>query len=188
MMNKILIAICAVPFAFAAQAETFTVDTAHAVIGFAAKHMMVSNTKGSFNTFEGTVEYDIASKTLLSAQGSIEASSIDTNNEKRDAHLRNEDFFNVEKYPKLTFASTSVKKTGENTFEVTGNLNVLGIDRKVVLPVTVNGPVDGRGGSKLIGIECETELNRRELGIEHSPAAVIGDMVKISISAEAGTK
>jgi polyisoprenoid-binding protein YceI len=187
-MKKFFVVISAISIAAAAQSETFTVDTAHAEIGFAAKHMMVSNTRGSFNTFEGTIDYDVATKTLQSAQGSIEAASIDTNNDKRDAHLRNEDFFNVAKFPKLTFVSTSVKKTGDNAFEVTGNLNVLGVDRMVVLPVTVNGPVDGRGGSKVIGIECETELNRRDLGIDHAPSTVIGDMVKISISAEAGTK
>ena len=187
-MKMFFMAISAFFCAVAAQAETFTVDTAHAEIGFAAKHMMVSNTRGSFNTFEGTVDYNLATKTLISAQGSIEAASIDTNNEKRDEHLRNEDFFNVAKFPKLTFVSTSVEKTGENAFEVTGKLNVLGVDETGVLPVTINGPVDGRGGSTIIGIECETELNRRELGIDHAPAAVIGDIVKISISAEAGTK
>ncbi|VGO14709.1 hypothetical protein PDESU_03277 [Pontiella desulfatans] len=171
-----------------ASAETFTIDTGHAEIGFAAKHMMVSNTKGTFNTFEGTIDYDVASKTLKSAQGTIQAASIDTNNEKRDEHLRDEDFFNVAKFPQITFKSTSIKKTGENEFEVTGNLNLLGIDRNVVLPVTINGPVDGRQGGKIIGVECNTSLNRRELGIDHAPAAVIGDEVKISIEVEAGTK
>lgn len=168
--------------AIAAHAETFTVDTGHAEIGFSAKHMMVSNIKGKFNTFEGTIEYDIASKMLKSGQG-----SIDTNNEKRDGHLKNEDFFNVVKYPEMTFQSTSVKRTGDNEFEVVGKLNVLGIDREVMLPVIISGPVDGRGGGKIIGIECNTKLNRRDLGIDHAPAAVIGDEVKISIEVEAGT-
>jgi polyisoprenoid-binding protein YceI len=187
-MKKVIIGLIGLSMVIAAHGETFTVDTGHAEVGFAVKHMMVSNAKGKFNTFEGTLEYDIATKTLQSVQGSIEATSIDTNNEKRDDHLKNEDFFNVAKFPKMTFKSTSVKKTGENTFEVTGYLNVLGVDREVTGPVTITGPVDGRRGAKLIGIESNTALNRRDLGITHSPAAMIADEVKVSIAAEAATK
>lgn len=187
-MHKILAGLIGLSVAFAANAETFTVDAGHAEIGFAVKHMMVSNAKGTFNTFQGTLDYDIATKTLKSAKGSIETTSIDTNNEKRDGHLKNADFFNVAEFPQMTFKSTSVKKTGNNTFEVTGSLNVLGIDRTVVLPITINGPVKGRRGAKLIGVECTTVLNRRELGIDHSPAAMIADEVKIEIAAEATYK
>ena len=187
-MNKVLIGLISLSLAAAAQAETFTVDASHAEVGFSIKHMMVSNTKGTFNTFQGTLDYDIATQTLKSVEGTIEIASIDTNNEKRDDHLKNKDFFNVAKFPKMTFKSTSVKKTGNNTFEVTGNLNVLGIDRVVVVPVTITGPIDDPYGMKRIGIECNTTLNRRDLGITHSPAAMIGDEVKISIAAEATFK
>jgi polyisoprenoid-binding protein YceI len=187
-MNRILVGLIGLSVAVSAHAETFTIDTGHSGIGFSVKHMMVSNTKGSFNTFEGTLDYDIATKTLKSAEGSIQAASIDTNNEKRDGHLKNEDFFHVEKFPAMTFQSTSVKKTGEGTFKMTGNLNVLGIDREVVLPITINGPVEGRRGATLIGVESTTVLNRHDLGITHSPAAMIADEVKIDISAEATYK
>lgn len=187
-MFKYTAIIAAAAVTFGAYAETFTIDTGHAEIGFAVKHMMVSNTKGKFNTFKGTIEYDIATGTLKSAEGTIEAGSIDTNNEKRDGHLKNEDFFNVAKFPQLMFKSTSVKKTGDNEFEVQGKLNVLGVDRDVTLPVTVNGPVDDPWGNKRIGIECNTVLNRRDLGITHSPAAMIGDDVKINIEVEATYK
>lgn len=188
MKRSILLGVALVSTGLWVRAETFTIDTAHAEIGFAIKHMMVSNTRGNFNTFEGTLEYDVASKALKSAEGWIDAASIDTNNEKRDEHLKNEDFFNVSKFPRITFKSTSVEKTGDNTFTVTGTLNLLGVDRAVVLPVTVNGPVEGRDGAVLIGVECNTVLNRRDLGITHAPAAVIGDEVKIDISVEAGKK
>lgn len=187
-MKMLLTGLTALALAFMAQAETFTVDTGHAEIGFSVKHMMVSNTKGSFNTFEGTLDYDIATKMLKSAEGSIDTASIDTNNKARDEHLRNEDFFNVIKFPKMTFKSTSVEKTGANTFEVKGKLNVLGIDRDVVMPVTINGPVDDPWGNKRIGVECSDALNRRDLGITHSPAAMIADEVKIDIAAEATYK
>ena len=187
-MQKILIGLLSLSMGIAAYAETFTVDTGHAEIGFAVKHMMVSNTKGNFTIFSGTVDYDIASQMLISGEGSIETASINTNNEKRDDHLKNEDFFNVVKFPKMTFKSTSVKKTGDNTFEVSGILNVLGVDREVVLPVTITGPVDDPWGNKRIGLECTAVLNRRDLGITNSPAAMIADEVKISIEAEATYK
>ncbi len=187
-MNRILIGLVGMSMAFAANAETFTVDPGHAEIGFSVKHMMVSNSKGNFTTFSGTLDYDIATKTLKSAEGSIEVASINTNNDKRDEHLKNEDFFNVAKYPKMTFKSTAAKKTGEGTFEVTGTLNVLGIDRQVILPVTIAGPVDDPWGNQRIGVECSTVLNRRDLGITHSPAAMIGDEVKVSIEVEATYK
>jgi polyisoprenoid-binding protein YceI len=187
-MNRILTGLIGLALATGVHAETFTVDTGHAEIGFSVKHMMVSNAKGTFNAFEGTLDYDIATKTLNGAEGSIETGSIDTNNDKRDGHLKNADFFDVVKFPKMTFKSTSVKKTGEGTFDVSGNLNVLGIDRPVVLPIIINGPVEGKRGATLIGIECNTALNRRDLGIDHGKSAMIADEVKISIEAEATYK
>lgn len=187
-MNRFMLIPISAALLFSARAEIFKIDTSHAEIGFAAKHMMVSNTKGKFNTFDGSIEYDTATKMLISAEGTIEASSIDTNHEKRDAHLKDEDFFHVTKFPEITFKTTSVKKTGDNEFEVTGILNLLGADREVTLPVKINGPVDGRKGAKIIGVECSATLNRRELGIDHAPAAVIGDEIRISIDLEAAAE
>jgi polyisoprenoid-binding protein YceI len=169
-------------------AEQFIIDTGHAEIGFSVKHMMVSNTKGNFNTFEGTVDFDIASNTLKSMKGTIEVASIDTNNEKRDEHLRDKDFFNTSEYPTITFQSSEVTKKSDNTYTVKGQLNVLGVDNEVSLPLTVNGPIDDPRGLKRIGIECETVLNRRELGITKSPASMIGDEVKVSLQLEATYK
>jgi len=187
-MNRILIGLVGLSMAFAAHAEIFTLDPGHAEIGFSVKHLMVSNTKGNFTTFSGTFDYDIATKMLTSAEGTIEVASLDTNNDKRDEHLKNEDFFNIAKFPKMAFKSTSIKKTGEGIFEVTGILNVLGLDREVVLPVSIAGPVDDPWGNQRIGVECSTVLNRRDLGITHSPAAMIGDEVKVSIEVEATYK
>jgi len=184
-MKHITVGLIGLALTLAANAETFNVDTSHAAVTFAVKHMMISNAKGSFKTFEGTLEYDIATKTLKSAHGTIDTASIDTNSKGRDKHLKNADFFNVAKYPKMTFKSTSVKKTGENTFEVTGLLTVLGIDRKVVLPVIINGPVKKGKNATLIGVECNTVLNRQDIGITHSRPAQIANEVKISIEAEA---
>ena len=187
-MNKLILPLLGASLTIGSYAEIFTIDAGHAEIGFSVKHMMVSNTKGTFNTFKGTIDYDASTKMLKSTQGTIEVGSIDTNNKKRDDHLLNEDFFNTEKFPKMTFKSSSVKSTGENNFEVTGNLNVLGVDREVTLPVAISGPVDGRRSGKIIGLESYLTLNRRHLGITHSPSTVIGDDIKISIELEATTK
>lgn len=187
-MKKVLLGLVGISMAISASAELFTVDTGHADIGFSVKHMMVSNAKGQFNTFEGTLDYDIATKTLNSIEGSIEAASIDTNNEGRDKHLKDADFFNVGKFPKITFKSSSIKKTGDNTFEVNGTLNVLDVNHDVTLPVTINGPVKGRRGGQLMGIESNIVLSRKDLGIGKAPASVIGDKVKVSIEAEANHK
>ncbi len=187
-MKRSSIALCVVALAIGAHAETFTVDTDHAEIGFTVRHLMLSDVQGSFNTFAGVVEYDLASQKLVSLEGSIDAASIDTNNDKRDAHLKTGEFFNVAAYPKMLFKSTSIEKTGDHAYTVSGKLTVLGIERDVELPVTVTGPIDDPWGNKRIGLACTTELNRRSLGITNSPAAMIGDEVKINVSAEAVLK
>lgn len=184
-MIRYILALTITALALGTRAETFKVDTGHAEIGFTVSHLMLSDVKGGFNTFEGNIEYDVAGQTLISMEGSIDATSIDTNNEKRDDHLRNEDFFNVAKYPKMKFRSGSIEKTGDRTFKVSGKLTVLGVERAVVLPITVLGPVNDPWGNQRIGISCTTVLNRRDLGITNSPAAMIGDEVNVSISAEA---
>ena len=187
-MNTTKLGLLLLAFAMATHAEEFTVDPSHADIGFSIKHLMVSKVKGAFNTFEGTLDYDIANKELKSVQGSISTASIDTNNEKRDEHLKDAEYFNILDYPKMEFQSTSIEKKGDGSFEVTGNLKVLGVNHEIVLPAIINGPVDDPWGNKRIGIESALMLNRRDLGITTSPAAMIGDEVKISINAEATFK
>ncbi len=184
--NKLVLLAAAITLG--AHAETFNVDPTHAEIGFTARHLMLSNVKGTFNRFEGSVVFDLAEGKLVSMSGSIDATSIDTNNKQRDEHLKSNEFFDVGTYSKLSFKSTAAKKTGEDSYEVTGNLTVLGVERKVVLPVKVAGPIDDPWGNKRIGLSCSTELNRRDLGITSSPATMIGDTIKVDISAEAVLK
>jgi len=184
MKSVLLLLLCAVTI----HAEEFTVDPSHTEIGFSVKHLMISNVKGSFNSFDGTLDYDIASKDLKSVQGSISAASIDTNNDKRDEHLKSDEFFNIENFPKMEYQSTSIRKEDDGSFTLTGNLKVLGVDHEVVLPATISGPIDDPWGNKRIGIESDLVLNRRDLGITSSPSTMIGDEVKISLNAEATFK
>jgi polyisoprenoid-binding protein YceI len=184
-MKRVPLLLAAAMLGLSIQAEPFTVDTSHAGIGFSVKHLMISDVNGTFKKFQGSVDYDLAEKKLVSIEGWIDVASIDTSNEGRDNHLKNADYFNTEKFPKILFKSTSVEMVEENSFKVTGMLNILGKDHEMVLPVTVAGPIDDQRGGKRIGLSCEMKLNRRELGITTSPAAMIGDQVSIKISAEA---
>lgn len=167
-----------------AHADVYVIDAGHAEIGFSVKHLMVSNAKGTFKTFSGTIELD-ADNALVKAECTIDVASIDTNNEKRDKHLLNEDFFNVEKHPSITFKSTEVKKTADGAYDVTGHLNVLDKDHEISFPVTVSGPIVDPWGNTRLGFESNTKLNRRDVGITHGKSATIGETVKVEINVEA---
>lgn len=187
---RMLYAVCLV-FAIStglSRAEVYEIDASHAEIGFKVKHMLVSKTGGKFTTFSGKIDFDSAKKELVSAKCTIEAASVDTSNGKRDAHLKNKDFFNVEKFPNITFESTGVKKQADGTFALTGNLSILGNTKAVELPVTVNGPINDPYGMKRIGFETSTSLNRRDFGLTHGKAVTIGDVVTVEISVEATRK
>lgn len=167
-----------------ARADVYDIDPGHAEIGFAVKHLLVSNAKGKFKKFTGTITLDADNK-LVGAETTIDAASIDTNNEKRDKHLLNEDFFNVEKFPNITFKSTKVESTGDSTYNVTGNLNVLGKDHEITFPAEISGPIEDPWGNTRLGMETNTKLDRRELGITYGKASVIADTVKVELNIEA---
>lgn len=171
-----------------AEVLSFEVDKAHTSIGFAVKHMVVSTTKGSFNDFTGEFSVDPADPTTLSAKATIAATSVDTANEKRDGHLRNEDFFDVAKYPEIKFESTGAEKTDDGIL-LKGNLTIKDVTKEVSIPVEVNGPVTGPQGNTLYGFEGSTKINRKDWGIVYggvldNGGLMIGDDVKIEISVE----
>lgn len=184
-MNTTKLGLLVLSCAIATHAEEFTVNPNHAEIAFSVQHLMVSKVKGTFNNFEGTLDYDIATRKLKSLQGSISTASIDTKNGKRDKHLKTDKFFNSENFPNMEFQSSSIETKGDGRFVVTGNLKVLRANHEIIFPVTINGPVDDPRGSQRIRVESTTVLNRRDLGITSSPAAIISDEVDMSINAEA---
>ena len=113
------------------------IDPAHSEVHFKIKHLVISTVTGSFKKFEGSVESEKDDFSDASVQFSVESASIDTNNEQRDAHLKSDDFFNAEKYPKITFVSTGVEKTGDNEYILKGNLTM----RDVTKPVDVESRI-----------------------------------------------
>ena len=118
---------------------TYTLDPAHTRIGFVARHAMVTKVRGSFGTFEGSAVVDGTDLAASRVALTIEAASIDTGNEQRDAHLRSNDFLAMDEFPQITFTSTAVRQTGPDTLEITGDLTVRGTTRSVTVPFSLRG-------------------------------------------------
>ena len=184
-----LAALLAVP-AFA-ELSTYDVDPVHSSVTFDIRHM-VSEVEGRFREFAGSVKYDPANVPASSVAFTIQAKSIFTDNEKRDGHLKSEDFFSVEKFPTLTFQSKTVKARGAGKIEVFGNLTIKGVTKAVMVPASI---VTGKGpkGKELLGVVGEFTINRKDYGIVWNQtldqgSTALGDDVKIKIRVEAGKK
>lgn len=195
MIRKTILAVAALSLVagLPAQAvDTYTVDASHSEVAFQIRHL-VSKVRGGFNTFEGTIQMDPADPANSSVTFAIDAASIDTDHNDRDQHLRSEDFFHVEKHPRITFESTEVKKTGEGSYEVTGTLTMRGVSKEVTLPVTYLGEVTDPWGNVKAGFETAVTLNRKDFGVNWNAALdqggfVLGDEVSIDISLETAKK
>jgi len=167
-------------------AETYRIDRSHSSVGFSIRHL-VSRTSGSFGEFSGTITYDPAHPEKTAAEATIQMNSIDTNNERRDNHLRGADFFEVETYPTMTFKSKLAKKDGD-TILLTGDLTMHGTTKEITLPVMVIGTgTHPRRGTPMAGFEAEIVLNAPEYGVNNwaNWAGVLGDEVKVQITIEA---
>jgi polyisoprenoid-binding protein YceI len=170
------------------RAETFVIDPTHSEVSFQIRHM-VSNVRGRFNDFAGTVNMDPKNLPGSSVEFHIKATSIDTNVADRDKHLRSADFFDVEKYPEITFKSKSIKPAGKDKYNVTGALTMHGVTKDVTLPVTFLGEGKDPWGGTRAGFETATTLDRKAYGIVWNKAidnggVLLGDDVKIEINLE----
>lgn len=169
-------------------AETYEIDANHSSASFSIRHIF-SQVKGRFVQLSGSITYEPKEPEKASVTAKIAAVSINTDNEKRDAHLKSGDFFEVEKYPEITFQSKSVKKEGERLL-VAGLLNLHGVEKDVVLDVEALGVGPGMRGATLAGFEATTTINRKDFGVNWNRALdqggfVLGDEVKITLSIEA---
>ena len=176
----------------AAATEAWAVDKTHSNVIFKVRHL-VANVSGSFNDFGADINIDRANPANSSVEFTIQTASIDTANQNRDNHLKSPDFFEVEKYPTISFKSTSVKAKSKTEFDVTGDLTMHGVTKKVTLPVTFLGfGKDGRGNEKA-GFSIETTLNRKDYGIVWNRTfddggVLLGDDVKVAIDLEVNKK
>ncbi|AFY02693.1 YceI family protein [Bdellovibrio bacteriovorus] len=173
-----------------AYATKFDVDKAHTNVSFTAPHLMVSKVKGRFDQVSGTFEFDEKSMKLSDINVTIKTESINTNEADRDKHMRSPDFFDVAKFPEMTFKSTNVKYDKNKPDKVEGDLTIRGITKKVTLDVDYNGAVTDPWGNRVITFEAEGEVNRKDFGLNWNKAMdkggfVVGDKIKIEIDGEA---
>jgi polyisoprenoid-binding protein YceI len=172
----------------ALSADTFVFDKAHSTMGFQIRHLF-SKVPGKFDDFAGKIQYDDANPQNSSVEVAIKTASIDTGVEMRDKDLRSANFFDVEKFPEITFKSNSVKQTGENTADVTGDLNMHGVTKEVVLKVELLGKGAGPQGKTLSGWEAKTNVKRSDFGLTWNKmiegTQMVGDDVDIDLRVEA---
>ena len=166
----------------------WTLDTTHTQVGFSVKHMAISTVRGRFTKFDGTGETD-ASGQLVKARFTIDAASIDTNMEQRDAHLRSADFFDTERFQAIVFESTSITQQGSDV-TITGNLTMRGVTRALTLKGETAPVVKDPWGMTRTALTLEGKLNRKESGLTWNQALEFGGLmvsedVKLSIELEA---
>ena len=168
--------------------RTYKIDKSHSEAIFQVRHL-VTKVRGRFTDFEGAIEYNEANPELSTVNFSIKTASIDTAEADRDKHLRSPDFFEVDKYPELTFRSKKMTKRGDG-YDVSGDLTIHGVTKEVVLPVAHLGKAKDPWGGERLGFEVETSLNRKDYGLAFNVALetggfLVGDEVKISIDIQA---
>jgi polyisoprenoid-binding protein YceI len=177
----------ALPALALAEPVTYKVDADHSGVGFTIRHF-VSNTPGRFRDFDGTIVHDKDNPVASKVEFTVQAASIDTANDDRDKHLRSADFFDVEKFPTLTFTSTQVKAQDKDTLDVTGDLTIHGVTKRITIPVDYLGTVKTPNGEKA-GYETSFVVNRKDYGIIWNrvmdSGSILGEDVKVTISIEA---
>jgi polyisoprenoid-binding protein YceI len=156
---------------------TYAIDPVHSRIGFVARHAMVTKVRGSFNDFEGSGSFDAEDPSRSHLRLTIQAASIDTRNADRDAHLRSNDFFDMETYPEITFASTAVEQVDAENYRVTGDLTIKGVTNPVTVDLEYTGSAVDPYGNQRIGFEGRTTVNRKDWGITWNAALEAGGVL-----------
>ena len=162
------------------------IDPSHSTIEFSVKHMMFTTVRGQFKTFEGNLTIDSTNPAQSYTEGSIDVASITTGEDQRDAHLRSGDFFDVEKYPQMSFRSNRIESLGGNRYKVYGQMTIKEVTREMVFDVTDEGQGQDPWGNQRWGISAETKLNRKDFGLTWNVALetggwLVGDEIKVSV-------
>ena len=170
--------------------STWTVDPAHSIVEFAVKHLVITTVKGRFRDFEGTIQIDESRPENSVVSASIDVASVDTNTPDRDAHLRSDDFFNAERYPKITFRSTSLERLDGTHYKVRGDLTIRDVTKQVVLDAEFEGEVNDPWGHRRAAFTATTQISRHEFGVKwneliETGGAVVSDDVRITLHVEA---
>lgn len=170
-------------------ADTYTIDRSHSSVQFIVRHLVVTKVKGEFNEYTGTILYDDKDITKSSVEVTIKATSIDTKDAKRDDHLRSPDFFDVAKFPEVTFKSKRIEKAGDG-YAAVGDLTMHGVTKEIRIPFTIAGVITDPWGNTRLGLSAETAINRQDYGVSWSKkldngGLVAGDDVTIELEIEA---
>ena len=190
MRNTLILGLTTAAFlglSHASAADTYKIDPAHTSLGFSVRHMGVSNVKGHFDGFAGSLVLDDGN--IKEASGTVQVKSVNTGIEKRDNHLRSGDFFDAAQYPSITFKTKRIEKSGDQTILI-ADFTMRGVTKELRLPVTLSGPVKDPQGNTRIGLEGRTKLNRKDYGMKFNAmmetgGLLVGDEVTIDINAEA---
>lgn len=168
----------------------YQIDPAHSTVGFAIRHLEINWVTGRFKDYKGTINYDATDITKSSVEFTAKVESIDTGVAPRDAHLRNADFFEVAKFPEMTFKSTRVERKGKDGYVLHGDFTLKGVTKAISFPFTMTGAIKDARGNVRFGIEAQTKINRRDYGINYggpmpTGGLDIGNEVTINLHLEA---
>ncbi len=169
---------------------TWNIDTAHSGIHFTVRHMVISKVRGAFERWQGSLDFDEKQPERSKVSVRIDAASIDTREEKRDAHLRSADFFDVARHPELRFESTKVEKLGGERYRVAGDLTIRGVTKPVTLETELLGGGKDPWGNQRIGFSAHTKINRKDFGLSWNQAleaggVLVGENVEIALDVQA---
>lgn len=172
------------------ETQTFSIDPAHSQVGFAVRHLGFSKVRGAFEKFEGNIRFDPDDIGSLEVEVAILADSVTTNDEKRDEHLRSEDFFDVEEYPDITFKSTGVKAVTERQFVLVGEFTLHGVTREIELTGEFLGESKDPWGGTRVGFEAGTTINRNDFDLNWNVALeaggwLVGEDVELMLEIQA---
>lgn len=170
-------------------AATWSFDKAHSTVGFSVRHMVISRTTGNFKDFEGTLEFDGESIVSGKVELTVQMASVDTGDEKRDGHLKTGDFFDVEKYPTMTFKSTKVSDVDGSSFKLSGILTIKDVSKEVTFECDHHGTLKDPWGNTRAGFTASTEINRQDFNVSFSETLdggglLVGDIVTITLELE----
>lgn len=178
-MRKLGILTAAIFMALITQAQptNWEFDASHSNIRFAVSHMVISEVEGNFGKYEGKVTASESNFSDAKVDFTIVVNSINTDDEDRDAHLRNEDFFNTEKYPEINFKSTSMKSVGNNKYKLTGEFTMMGVTKKITLDVKYNGTITDPWGNTKAGFKISGTIDRTDWGLKYNSTMDTGGLM-----------
>lgn len=166
---------------------TWKIDNAHTQVNFSAKHMMVTNVRGTFHDVDGTIELDENDPTRSRGRFRVAAASVDTNFGARDTHLRSADFFDAERFPDITFVSTDIDRAGDDHYNVTGDLTIRDVTKPITFDVRLEGIVPGMSGARHAGLSVTAKFAREDWGLNWNVALeqggwLVGKEIKLDIA------